>query len=47
MKTRRKLIEKEAVLNRATYHILRPVIYLLNHNANNRTDDTPKLFGNL
>lgn len=47
MKTRRKLIEKEMVLNRATYHILRPVIYLLNHNANNRTDDTPKLFGNL
>ena len=47
MRTRRKLTEKEVVLNRDTYHILRPVIYLLNHNANNRTDNTPKLSGNL
>lgn len=47
MKTRRKLTEKEVVLNRLTQSILMPVIYLLNHDANNRTDDTPKLSGNL
>lgn len=47
MKTIRKSTEKEVGLNRLTQSILMPVIYLLNHKANNLTDDTPKLSGNL
>ena len=47
MKTIRKLTEKEVVLNRLTQSILMPVIYLLNHKANNLTDDTPRLSSNL
>lgn len=45
MKTIKKLTEKEVVLNRLTQSML--VIYLLNDNANTRTDDTPRLTGNL
>lgn len=47
MKTIRKLTEKEVVLNRLTQSILMPVIYLLNHKINNRTDDSPRLSSNL
>lgn len=47
MKTIKKLTEKEVVLNRLTQSILMPVIYLLNDNANTRTDDTSGLSGNL
>ena len=45
MKTIKKLTEKEVVLNWLTQSML--VIYLLNDNANTRTDDTPRLSGNL
>ena len=47
MKTIRKSTEKEVVLNRLTQSILMPVNYLLNHKANNQTDDTPRLSSNL
>lgn len=47
MKTMRKLTEKEVVLNRLTQPILMPVIYSLNYNVNNQTDDAARLSGNL